>query len=136
MAESSDSNLSNVDSIDDWTEKIVYGSSRFAYKGAGKATERSSLLWKTSQAQFDEDGVLFHIGTTGGRYVNPHEAGGVVASVSSGGGELGFVDQRKLCVHKCNSTDEGVGQWMQVDLSSVRHRIKRRCCGPIPRVVQ
>jgi hypothetical protein len=72
------------------------------------------------KAPFDENGILYFIGTEGGRkqWVNPHDAGHVVASRSSNG----FGHARDLVGRSfVNShTDSKPDSWMAVDLGAHR----------------
>jgi len=77
----------------------------------------------TFSAPFDENGVLYHIGTAGGKeaYTNPHEAGRVVAAKSSNntGNDAHFV-QHAHSSGISNYTDNAPNSWMSVDLGESR----------------
>jgi hypothetical protein len=87
--------------------------------------------WAANQAagKFDDQGVLFHIGTEGGAsaWSNPHEAGRVVVSWSSvrdsDSDIQNFVSFNRMgCkgTESCTSGSAGSGQWMMVDLGAGR----------------
>jgi hypothetical protein len=74
-------------------------------------------------APFGEGGALHHIGTRGGRaaWSNPHDAGLVLASMSSV--VNGHGDPRKLvgrAADGCNSTQNAANSWVAVDLGPER----------------
>eukprot|EP01047_Picozoa_sp_COSAG01_P029033 COSAG01_NODE_1976_length_8750_cov_16.090625_10_plen_479_part_00 len=74
-----------------------------------------------SGGRFDEAGVLHHIATEGGTsaYVNPHEAGRVVATRSGGEGGRDQDFVAGTCPRTC-FTHSGPNQWMAVDLGTGR----------------
>ena len=80
----------------------------------------------TFGSAFDTNGVLYHIGTAGGTeaYRNPHEAGRVVAALSSiGDGTNGSPEKFVQHQHSSpvyNYTENEPGQWMSVDLGEGR----------------
>ena len=72
---------------------------------------------------FDTNGVLFHLGTAGGTraYQNPHNAGAVVASMSS----ISDGDPSRFVEHThaspvYNFTIDVADSWMAVDLKAAR----------------
>jgi hypothetical protein len=91
-------------------------------------TVQAKLLL-TFSAPFDENGVLYHIGTAGGKepYKNPHEAGRVVAAMSTSGAHqqlhisscaARFVEH--ISPSKYNYTNNAPNSWMSVDLGESR----------------
>jgi hypothetical protein len=73
----------------------------------------------TFESPFDENGVLYWIGTDGGSrpYTNPHDSGDVVASMSTiGEGKLNRVVLHKHTGGEKNYTNGGDNEWMGVDL--------------------
>jgi hypothetical protein len=74
------------------------------------------------EKEFDENGVLYYIGTNGKTeaYQNPHTSGKVVASMSSVVGGFGspdrFVAHRVVQGNQYNHTDNYPNSWMSVDL--------------------
>eukprot|EP01047_Picozoa_sp_COSAG01_P077903 COSAG01_NODE_14200_length_1484_cov_1.036101_2_plen_464_part_01 len=107
-----------------------------ACEDAPAATAATDLVfcaaeWAANQAagKFDDQGVLFHIGTEGGAsaWSNPHEAGRVVVSWSSvrdsDSDIQNFVSFNRMGfkgTESCTSRSAGSGQWMMVDLGAGR----------------
>jgi hypothetical protein len=83
------------------------------------------------QSNFDENGVLYYIGTSGGQenYQNPHESGKVVVSASSmGQGHVKNFVQHKHGSGIYNHTQNSANSWFMVDLGVNRAlRLKHYC---------
>jgi hypothetical protein len=97
--------------------------------GAGRPFTFACVDNRSDPGRFDGAGVLHHIATEGGTsaYVNPHQAGRVVASRSSSrqGSDAGFVAGRVFCVgtRKDCYTEDEPNSWMAVDLGAGRRLI-------------
>jgi hypothetical protein len=89
---------------------------------------RNEWVRLTFASAFDTNGVLHHIGTAGGReaYRNPHEAGRVVAAMSSvNGGNPQYGSPERFVQHQharpvYNFTNGEPNSWMSVDLGEGR----------------
>jgi len=75
------------------------------------------------EAPFDTKGVLHYIATDGGKraYSNPHDAGLVVASMSSVLNDSSYSKPMRFVQgashdNQCNNTSNVAGSWMAVDL--------------------
>jgi hypothetical protein len=101
---------------------------RLKYRtGAGRLFTFASIDNSSEHGQFDEAGVLHHIATEGGTsaYVNPHQAGRVVASRSSNdvGSDADFVAGPGTVETDASYTDDEPNSWMAVDLGAGRRLI-------------
>ena len=97
----------------------------------GQEFEFASVQYKDRLGRFDKKGVLYHIATEGGTsaWVNPHDAGRVVASASVSGLSLDFGGHNCSAAKFVSGPDEDpgdnytgniCGSWFKVDLGSAR----------------
>jgi len=108
-----------------WIVAKAFQRSTFAEKSRPRVGSAVELRFDSA---FDTNGVLYHIGTEGGTtpYVNPHDAGRVVATASTfgpfGSRASRFVQHRHPEGGVYNITSNQPNSWMAVDLGE-RHSL-------------